>query len=80
MGTAQAQAESWLAKRREDLPVVDQDFIEQSTKRENNVRQRARQARALIYVLLVGSIVGLIAWINQSYLREQLNWYATMRP
>jgi formylglycine-generating enzyme required for sulfatase activity len=25
-------------------------------------------------------IVGLIGWINQSYLKEQINWYTTMRP
>jgi formylglycine-generating enzyme required for sulfatase activity len=80
MGVAQAQAQSWLAKRREDLPVVDRDFIEQSTKRESKARRRAQRVRALIYVLLVGSIAGLVAWINQSYLREQLNWYATVRP
>ena len=38
MGVAQAQAQSWLGKRREDLPVVDRNFIDQSTKRENRVR------------------------------------------
>ena len=37
------QAQSWLAKRREDLPVVNRDFIDQSTKRENKVRARARR-------------------------------------
>jgi formylglycine-generating enzyme required for sulfatase activity len=36
--------------------------------------------QALVYVLLVGGIAGLIGWINQSYLREQLNWYTTVRP
>jgi formylglycine-generating enzyme required for sulfatase activity len=80
MGAALAQAQSWLAKRREDLPVVDRDFIDQSTKRESKARRRARRVQALIYVLLVGSIAGLIGWINQSYLREQLNWYTTVRP
>jgi formylglycine-generating enzyme required for sulfatase activity len=62
------------------LPVVDRDFIDQSTKRESKARRRARRVQALIYVLLVGSIAGLIGWINQSYLREQLNWYTTVRP
>ena len=80
MGAALAQAQSWLAKRREDLPVVDRDFIDQSTKRESKARRRARRVQALIYVLLVGSIAGLIGWINQSYLRDQLNWYTTVRP
>jgi formylglycine-generating enzyme required for sulfatase activity len=35
---------------------------------------------ALIYVLLVGIIGGLIGWINQFYVKEQMNWYMTMRP
>ena len=80
MGAALAQAQSWLAKRRDDLPVIDRDFIDQSSRRERRARSRARRVQALVYVLLVGSIVGLIGWINQSYLREQLTWYTTVRP
>jgi hypothetical protein len=38
MGAALTQSQSWLAKRREDLPAVDRDFIAQSTKRENKER------------------------------------------
>jgi formylglycine-generating enzyme required for sulfatase activity len=30
--------------------------------------------------LLVGIIVGLVGWINQDYVREQFNWFTTMRP
>ena len=80
MGAALTQAQSWLAKRRDDLPVIDRDFIDQSSRRERRARSRARRVQALVYVLLVGSIAGLIGWINQSYLREQLNWYTTVRP
>jgi hypothetical protein len=80
MGVALAQAQSWLGKRREDLPVVDRNFIDQSTKRESKVRARARRAQALIYVLLVGIILGLIGLINRAYIEKQVNWYWTMRP
>jgi formylglycine-generating enzyme required for sulfatase activity len=80
MGAALAQAQSWLGKRREDLPVVDRNFIDQSTKRESKVRARARRAQALIYVLLVGIILGLIGLINRAYIEEQVNWYWAMRP
>jgi formylglycine-generating enzyme required for sulfatase activity len=80
MGAALTQAQSWFAKRRNDLPVIDQNFIEQSSQRETRARSRARSVQALVYVLLVGSIAGLIGWINQSYLRQQLNWYTTGRP
>jgi formylglycine-generating enzyme required for sulfatase activity len=80
MGVALAQARSWLGKRREDLPVVDRNFIDQSTKRESKVRARARRAQALIYVLLVGIILGLIGLINRTYIEEEVNWYWTMQP
>src|SRR5262249_26425354 len=80
MGAGLTQAQSWLQKRREDLPVVDRDFIDQSTKRESKARAWARLVQALIYVLLVGIIAGLVGWINQAYVMEQMNWYITMRP
>jgi formylglycine-generating enzyme required for sulfatase activity len=80
MGAALTQAQSWFAKRWHDLPAIDRDFIDQSCRRERRARGRARRVQALVYVLLVGSIAGLIGWINQSYLREQVNWYTTVRP
>jgi formylglycine-generating enzyme required for sulfatase activity len=80
MGVALTQAQSWLAKRRDDLPGADQDFIDQSAQREQKVRARARRAQALVYLLLVGIILGLIGVINEAYLKEQVNWYWTMRP
>src|SRR5262249_6701175 len=68
-GVALAQAQSWLGTRREDLPVVDRNFIDQSTKRESKVRAQARRMRALVYVLLVGIIAGLVGWIYQADLK-----------
>jgi formylglycine-generating enzyme required for sulfatase activity len=80
MGAALTQAQSWLTKRRDDLPVIERDFIDQSCGSERRARSRTRRVQALVYVLLFGSIAGLIGWINQSYLRQQLNWYTTVRP
>jgi formylglycine-generating enzyme required for sulfatase activity len=80
MGAALTQAQSWLAKRTDDLPVIDREFIDQSSRRERRARRGARRVQALVYMLLIGSIAGLIGWINQSYLREQLRWYTTVRP
>jgi formylglycine-generating enzyme required for sulfatase activity len=80
MGFALAQAQSWLAKRAEDLLGVDREFIDLSVKRERKARGRARRIQALVYVLLVGIITGLVGWINQSYLQKQANWFWTMRP
>ena len=80
MGAALTQAQSWLGKRGEDLPTGDRHFIDQSVKRENKARARARRVRSLVYVLLLGIIAGLIGWINELYLKERINWYVAMRP
>ena len=80
MGAPLTQAQSWVAKRREDLSRIDRDFIDQSTRRELTARARARRLQALVYVLLVGIILGLIGMINEAYVKEQWNWYWTVRP
>ena len=80
MGAALTQAKSWFAKRREDLPAGDREFIDQSVARESKTRARARRAQALIYVLFVGIIVGLLGVINEAYVKEVVNWYWAMRP
>jgi formylglycine-generating enzyme required for sulfatase activity/cellulose biosynthesis protein BcsQ len=80
MGAPLTQAQSWLAKRREDLPAVDQGFIEESTQRERRARARVRRVQTLVYVLLVGIIVGLIGVIEEAYIKEQINWFTVMRP
>ena len=72
MGAALTQAQSWLAQRREDLSGVDQDFIDQGTQRERRARTRARRVQALVYVLLVGIILGLVGVINEAYVKEQV--------
>jgi formylglycine-generating enzyme required for sulfatase activity len=78
MGAALTQAQDWLAKRGEDLPVIDRGFIAQSTK--NKARARARRVQALVYALLVGIIAGVIGWINQPYIKDEVNRSFTVRP
>ena len=51
-----------------------------AARRRRSQERRTRRVRALIYVLLVGIIAGLVGWINQAYVKEQWNWYMTMRP
>ena len=70
MGAALTQAQSWLAKRPEDLPRPDRKFIALSMAREK-AEARARRLRALVYVLLIFVISGLVAWINQSISRSR---------
>jgi formylglycine-generating enzyme required for sulfatase activity len=80
MGAAHTQAQSWLAKRGDDLSAVDRNFIAQSAKREKKARALARRVQALIFALLIGIIAGLIGWINQSTIKEEKNWFFVMRP
>jgi hypothetical protein len=58
MGAALTQAQSWLAKRAEDLPGPDREFIGWSTERQRTALRRARGAQALIYVLLRSAASG----------------------
>jgi formylglycine-generating enzyme required for sulfatase activity len=80
MGAALAQAQSQNAKRAEDLPAVDREFIALSIAREKKVQARARRVRALIYVLLVGIIGSLAGIIEKEAIKEQINWFTVMRP
>ena len=77
------EAEYWMAYRPHDAPPPTaeiQTFVAESRKVEiQNVKTR-RRGRAAIYVMLVGIIAGLLGWINQAYIKEQLNWFFVMRP
>jgi formylglycine-generating enzyme required for sulfatase activity len=63
-----------------NLAPADREYLAACRKAEAFARARTRRVRALIYVLLVGIIAGLVGWINQAYVKEQMNWYWTMRP
>jgi hypothetical protein len=80
MGAALTQAQSWLATHREELSAADRDFMDRSMQRERKANARVRRARAVSYVLLVGIILGLIGWFEQSYVKEQWNWVYYMKP
>jgi formylglycine-generating enzyme required for sulfatase activity len=80
MGLPLAQAQDWLVKRAADLPSAEREFIDLSLKRTAAERSRARRMRALVYGMLVSIIAALVGWINQAYVKEQMNWYMAMRP
>jgi formylglycine-generating enzyme required for sulfatase activity len=48
--------------------------------KSNASQRRIIRMQAIVSLLLVGIIAGLVGWINQSYVKEQVNWYMTMRP
>ena len=80
MGAALTQAQSRNAKRAEDLPAVDREFIALSIAREKKAQARARRVQVLIYVLLVGVIGSLVGIIENEPIKEQINWFTVMRP
>jgi formylglycine-generating enzyme required for sulfatase activity len=77
MGFALVQAQRWLARRHNDLSGADRGFIAQSSKA---TRRRARRVQVLVGVLAFGIVGGLVAWLNEAWLREQWRWFAVIRP
>jgi formylglycine-generating enzyme required for sulfatase activity len=77
---AAANALADIEGYRKRLGKPEFDYLAACRAAEHLVRRRARRVQALIYVLLVGIIAGLVGWINQAYVWEQINWYVTMRP
>jgi formylglycine-generating enzyme required for sulfatase activity len=73
-------AKEWLLQRSDELSENERNYIDLSLMHERLVIRRARRVRVLIYALLGGIIVGLVGWINQAYIKEQMNWYMTIRP
>jgi formylglycine-generating enzyme required for sulfatase activity len=77
MGLALAQAQNWLAKRAEDLPKADRDFIVLSRKA---AQRRLRRVQALVGVLAFGVIASLVAWVEHDDLKEAGRWFSVTRP
>jgi formylglycine-generating enzyme required for sulfatase activity len=77
MGLALAQAQSWLAKRFDDIPEIDREFIVQSRRL---ARRRKLLAGSLIGVLALGVAVGLAAWVEHDNLTASWRYYTAIRP
>ena len=76
-------AEHWIELRPRGAPEPTAEirtFVAASREGARLAQRRARFARATIYTLLVGAIVGLLAWINQLTIKQQWRWYVTERP
>ena len=93
---ANAKAGGWLAHQGErlaeahaldarpdiaaKLEPTDRAYLAACRDKERAARVRARRVQAVIYVLLVGVIVGLVGWINQAAIKREVNWRLVMRP
>jgi formylglycine-generating enzyme required for sulfatase activity len=76
-------AEYWIVSRPHGAPEATEEtqaFIAESRQAARFGQRRRRIVQAVVYVLLIGIIAGLVGWINQLYIKEQIDWYLTMRP
>jgi hypothetical protein len=76
-------AEHWIASRPGGAPEPTAEikaFVAASRKGARAAQRLRQLVMASMFTLLVGIIVGLVGWINQAYIKEQMNWYRTMRP
>jgi len=69
------EAERWIAARPQGAaePTKETQYFIQHSRR---AAKRRRRGRAALYVLLVGVVAGIIAWMNQS----TLEWFFTVFP
>jgi formylglycine-generating enzyme required for sulfatase activity len=73
-------AKKWLAARRGDIDPAGQAFIEASVRAERAAARNRQRLQAAVGVLMLGVIVGLIGWINQSFIATQWRWWTVTRP
>ena len=84
------EALSWASHWKPGAPEITElmaAFLAASKKtasaylaKSNAVQRRIIRMQALLSLLLVGVIVGLVGWINQSYIKKQWRWYAISAP
>jgi formylglycine-generating enzyme required for sulfatase activity len=72
------QAETWAALRPAGAPPLTVDT--ESRIAAAKARTRWRWAQAAIYVLLVGIVLGLVAWINQSHIKDEWRYLTVTWP
>jgi formylglycine-generating enzyme required for sulfatase activity len=77
---AEATALARIEAYRKRMGPLELDYLAAGQLAERSARRRAQRTQALIYALLLGIIAVLVVLINQAYLKEQINWFAVMRP
>lgn len=62
------------------LATRDKDYLIDCRKAEAAASIRTKRARILSNTLLIAMIIGLVGWINQASLKEQVHYLVTVRP
>jgi formylglycine-generating enzyme required for sulfatase activity len=73
----------WVRLRPADAPSLTGGtlaFLDASQDADRASRRTVRRVQTTIIVLLLAVVGGLVAYINQDYLREQYVWWIVMRP
>lgn len=76
-------AEHWLISRPLRAPAPGAEieaFVAESRAGARSAQRLRRRVQIAIYALLLAVIGGLVGWINQAFLIEQIHWYAIVRP
>ena len=63
-----------------NLDPTDRAYIAACRKAENDSKRGRRLLQGAVYVSLVAVILGLVGWINQSYIADRWRWWIVTGP
>ncbi len=81
-GKRLGEATAFIAtdRYRKRLGKLEFDYVAACQEAERLARTRARRMQMLIGALALSVVAGVVGWRTESYLRERVNWFMTMRP
>jgi formylglycine-generating enzyme required for sulfatase activity len=76
-------AEYWLTSRPRNAPEPTTEiraFVTKSRKRVRSAQRVWRFVLASTFTFMAATILGLVGWINQSYIADRWRWWTVIRP
>lgn len=77
---AEADALTGVERYRKRLEPADFEYLAACAAAERLAHRRRLRTQALIGAMAFVVFAGLIAWLNEAYLLERVNWHFAMRP